>query len=257
MLRGIEGKVALVTGGARGLGGATVLRLLEEGAYVVAADVDEDEIKRFTSEQSSDRLLGLPLDVSSESGVQHAVDETVSRFGSLDLVFNNAGIAGPAKPLVEIDVADFDRVYSVNQRGVFLVLKSAIQQMLRQGNGGSIVNTSSAAGLRGFRMRGPYCAVKHAVLGLTKVAAVEYALDGIRVNAVCPGPIETRHIGPVGAAWGGGSEAAGRAEMAKAVPMGRIGEPDEVGALVAWLLSDEASFITGGTYTIDGGRDAL
>lgn len=252
----IAGKAALVTGGARGIGGAVAERLLAEGASVVVADVDPTAVDEFVATADNPLLHGLIADTSSEADVVKVVRTAVDDFGSLDLVMNNAGIAGPAELLTDISVEDFDRTVAVNQRGVFLVLRESIKQMLAQGSAGSIVNTSSAAGLRGFRMRGPYAATKHAVIGLTRVAAIEYAEQNIRVNAICPGPIMTRHLGPLAEKWGGGQEGSGFEEMTAAVPMKRIGAPSEVAALVVWLLSDEASYITGNAVPIDGGRDA-
>ena len=255
MRRGIDGKVAIVTGGARGIGRAVCARLHGEGARVAVVDSNGDAAAALAAELSTD-CMGIAADVSSERHVQKAFVQTVERFGSVDFVFNNAGIAGSAMLLTDTRVKDFDRVFEVNQRGVFLVLKAALIQMSIQGTGGAIVNSSSAAGRRGLRLRGPYCATKHAVLGLTKVAAIEGAADNVRVNAICPGPINTTHIAPVVRQWGAGDEEAGMATMLAPIPMARIGQPDEVAALVCWLFSEESSYVTGGTFTVDGGRDA-
>jgi 3-oxoacyl-[acyl-carrier protein] reductase len=255
MLKGLAGKVALVTGGASGIGAATAVRLSEEGARLVIVDLDGAAAAQHAASLPGD-AISVEADVSEPDAVAHAFAAGVERFGRVDLVHNNAGATGPAKPLVEIEPAEFDRVVAVNVRGVFLVLRAAFGQLGRQGSGGAIVNTASTAGLRGYRMRAPYAATKHAVVGITKVAALEGASSGIRVNAVCPGPIETQFIAKVAEAWGGGDVEKGRAEMSSSVPLERLGQPEEVAGLVAWLLSDEAPYVTGAIVPIDGGRTA-
>lgn len=253
MLKGLEDKVALVTGGAGGIGAATAKRLSEEGARLVIVDLDGAGAAQQAASLPGD-AISVDADVSDPAAVARAFAAGVERFGRVDLIHNNAGATGPAKPLVEIEPEEFDGVVAVNVRGVFLVLRAAFAQFGRQGDGGAIVNTASTAGLRGYRMRAPYVATKHAVVGITKVAALEGAASGIRVNAVCPGPIETQFIARVAEAWGDGDVEKGRAEMSASVPLARLGQPDEVAGLVAWLLSDEAPYVTGAIVPIDGGR---
>jgi NAD(P)-dependent dehydrogenase (short-subunit alcohol dehydrogenase family) len=256
MLKGLEGKVALVTGGASGIGAAVATRLAAEGARVVIADLNGGAAAAHAATLPASSASSVECDVSQPEAVARAFAEAVERFGRVDLVHNNAGATGPAKPLVEIEPEEFDGVVAVNVRGVFLVLREAFAQFERQAGGGAIVNTASTAGLRGYRMRAPYAATKHAVVGLTKVAALEGAEHGVRVNAICPGPIETPFIASVAEAWGGGDIEKGRAEMSTSVPLARLGQPEEVAALVCWLLSDEAPYVTGTVIPIDGGRTA-
>jgi len=256
MSASFEGKVGLVTGGASGIGGAVARRLAEYGAKVVIADLNGEAAAEHAASLPDGSAVALAADVSVEADVKACIATAVESFGRLDVVHNNAGITGPAKHLVDIEVEDFDRVLAVNARGVFLVLRESCRHFATRQQPGAIVNTSSAAGLRGYRMRTPYSASKHAVVGLTKVAALEGALAGIRVNAVCPGPIETAFISSVAREWGGGDIDKGRAEMSESVPMHRLGTPTEAAALICWLLSDDASFMTGAIVPIDGGRTA-
>jgi 3alpha(or 20beta)-hydroxysteroid dehydrogenase len=246
-------KVALVTGGGSGIGATVAARLAEGGARVVIADLDGKAAAAQATSLGA-AATAVAADVSDEADVRACIETALDAFGRLDIVHNNAGITGPAKHLLEIETADFDRVLAVNARGVFLVLRESFRHFTELGQAGAIVNTSSVAGLRGYRMRTPYSASKHAVVGLTKVAALEGAAHGIRVNAVCPGPIETPFIASVAREWGGGDIEKGRAEMSDSVPLQRLGTPDEAAALVCWLLSDEASYMTGAIVPIDGGR---
>jgi 3alpha(or 20beta)-hydroxysteroid dehydrogenase len=256
MSTSLEGKVGLVTGGASGIGGATAECLVASGAKVVIADLKGDGAAELAASLPSGSAVGIAADVSVQEDVERCVTTALSIFGRLDVVHNNAGITGPAKNLIDFDVDDFDRVLAINARGVFLVLREACRHFTSLRQAGAIVNTSSAAGLRGYRMRTAYSASKHAVVGLTKVAALEMAENHVRVNAICPGPIETAFISSVAREWGGGDIEKGRAEMSESVPMKRLGTPAEAAALVCWLLSDEASFMTGAIVSIDGGRTA-
>lgn len=248
-----EGRVALVTGGAQGIGQATVRRLVADGARVAVVDLNEPEA-------GGPDVLSLVGDVSDEASVEAAFAATVERFGRVDMVFNNAGIAGVTKPLVELTLDDYEQMYRVCERGVFLVLRAAMRTMLAQGGngggGGAIVNTASSAGIRGRDQRAHYCAAKHAVVGLTRAAAVEGGRHGIRVNAICPGPIETPLITSVVDGWGEGDREQGRRALLGRVPLDRIGQPEEAAALVCWLLGPDAGFVTGGIYTVDGGATA-
>ena len=252
---GFADKVAVVTGGASGIGAAVARRLSTNGAKVVVADLDGDAAAAFAATLPEGLAIAAETDVSSEASVSACFATARERFGQIDVIHNNAGITGPAKHLLDIDVDDFDRVLAVNARGVFLVLREAFRYLSEE-RPGAIVNTSSAAGLRGYRMRTPYSASKHAVVGMTKVAALEGAPHGIRVNAVCPGPIETAFIASVAREWGGGDIEKGRAEMSESVPLRRLGEPAEAASLICWLLSDEASYMTGAIVPVDGGRTA-
>ena len=243
-LKGLAGRVAAVTGGGNGIGEATVRRLAAEGCYVVVVDIDKERATTVAASLET-KAIGVAADISTEEGVDRFVAAAVEAFGRLDLLHNNAGIADPPVPITEIVPADFDKVIAVNTRGVFLGMQRAMRQMIRQGSGGAIVNTSALAGLTGFRHQGSYVAAKHAVIGLTSVAATEGAGFGIRVNAVCPGLIGTETVksllGPEGIK-----------QFSSLMPMGRPGTPDELAATVAWLLSDEAAYVSG-TYVITDG----
>ncbi|WP_217567248.1 glucose 1-dehydrogenase [Streptomyces sp. GbtcB7] len=248
----MEGKYGLLTGGAGGIGRACALAFARAGAAVVVSDL---ESSRDGGEQTvaligkeGGRAVFVPGDVTSESDQERMVAETVRAYGRLDFALNNAGIEHQAS-LVDMEAADFDRVISVNLKGVWLGLKHQIRQMLAQGGTGAIVNTSSLAGLVSPPLLGAYVASKHGVLGLTKTAAVEYAESGIRVNAVCPASIRTPLMDVLTddqlAQWVG--------RMA----IKRLGEPEEVAAAVVWLCSDQASFVTGVGLPVDAGASAM
>jgi NAD(P)-dependent dehydrogenase (short-subunit alcohol dehydrogenase family) len=246
----MEGKAGLVTGAASGIGRACALRFAREGASVVIADLEtsrdagEDVVRQI--KQDGGEAEFFACDVSRSEDNAGLVATTVERFGKLDFAHNNAGI-GVHKLLHETDDADFDRVIAVNLRGTFLGMKHQIAQMLKQ-SGGAIVNTSSNAGLRAVMMLSAYTASKHGILGLTKNAAVEYANDGIRVNAVCPGAIMTPLMSD--------QPPERQQEILAPQAMTRFGDPDEVAAAVVWLCSDEASFVTGVALPVDAGSVA-
>ncbi len=243
------GRIALVTGASTGIGRATALAFAREGAKVVAADVAEEAGEATVREirERSGEGLFVRADVSRADEVEALVARVVDTHGRLDCAFNNAGIEGAAATTTNLRQEDWDRVIAVNLTGVWLCMKHEIGAMRTRGSG-AIVNTSSVAGQVGFRGGAGYVASKHGVVGLTKTAALEYARDGIRVNAVCPGAIET----PMMERLTGGEPR--RAErMAASEPVGRMGTPEEIAESVLWLCSDAASFVTGHAMAVDGG----
>ncbi len=245
-----EGKVAMVTGGGSGMGEAASLAFAREGAKVVVVDVSPDSGSDTAAriERADGQALYLQADVSSESDVESAVRAAVDAYGALDCAFNNAGFVGSDAKIAEYLESEWDRLIDVNLKGVWLCMKYQIRQMLAQG-GGAIVNNSSALGLVGGGS-GAYAASKHAVVGLTKTAALEYARDGIRINAVCPGPTATPPLLRLL------DDPERRRRSAERIPMGRLGQPSEIAESVLWLCSDAASFVTGSAFSVDGGHVA-
>lgn len=250
MVGRLQDKVAVITGGAGGIGKVTAKRFLDEGASVVLVDLFEDALDEAKKELS-DTVLTVQADVSKEEDVQKYVDQTVQQFGKIDIFFNNAGIEGKVAPITEQKVEDFDKVIAVNVRGVFLGLQKVLPVMIQQ-KSGSIINTSSVAGLGGSPNVSPYITSKHAVVGLTKAAAVENAPHGIRVNSIHPSPVNTRMMRSLET----GLEV-DEATMAKSIPLGRYGESEDIANLVLFLAFDESTFITGVQYRIDGGMGAI
>jgi NAD(P)-dependent dehydrogenase (short-subunit alcohol dehydrogenase family) len=241
----IEGKTAVITGAGSGIGRATALRFAAEGAKVIVADVTgaEDE----TAKTIGANAVAIHADVSKSSDVRSMIDAARSHFGRLDVIFNNAGIEGEQAPTADCSEENFDRVISVNLRGVFLGMKYAIPLMIESG-GGSIINNASVAGLVGFPGIPAYCASKGGVIQLTKTAAIEYATQNIRVNAICPGVIWT----PMVQRFTAGSAAA-EAAFRATEPVGRFGTPEEIAAMALFLASNESSFVTGAALPVDGG----
>ena len=247
---GFAGKVAFVTGGANGIGRAAALAFARDGASVVVADVSDTQ-NQETARMIQDlggRALAVACDVSRNADVQRALNATVDRFGRLDFAFNNAGIEYTIKPAADVTEEEWNRIIDIDLRGVFLCMKHEIPLMLKQG-GGAIVNTSSGAGIKGFKGGAAYVAAKHGVVGLTKAAALDYAKSNIRINAVCPGIIDTQMMDRFS---GGTTE--GRQGVIAQEPVGRMGTPEEIAATVVWLCSDAASFVVGSAIVVDGGQ---
>ncbi|MFD1706708.1 SDR family NAD(P)-dependent oxidoreductase [Siminovitchia sediminis] len=248
----LSGKVALITGGAGGIGKVTAERFLKEGAQVVLVDLVDESLQKAKEELNSlGEVLTVQADVSKESDVENYVNKAVEHFGKIDVFFNNAGIEGKVAPLVDQKVEDFDKVISVNVRGVFLGLKYVLPVMTKQGHG-SVINTSSVAGLNGSPGVSPYIASKHAVVGLTKAAAIEAAEANVRVNSIHPSPVNTRMMRSLEEGLNVEQET-----LAQSIPLGRYGESSDIANLVLFLASDESSFITGVQYRVDGGMGAL
>jgi NAD(P)-dependent dehydrogenase (short-subunit alcohol dehydrogenase family) len=246
----LQGKVALITGGTTGIGRDTAVLFAKHGAKVVFTgrrEAEGNETLGLVRAAGGDGLF-LKSDVSKASDVQSIVQKTVEKFRRLDIAFNNAGVEGQLMPLIDQTEENWDYVHNINLKGLWLCLKCEVQQMLKQGGGGAIVNMSSVAGLIGAAGMGVYIASKHGVLGLTKTAAIEYAPQGIRVNAVCPAVIET----PMADRAFGGDPAVNKAMLALH-PLGRFGKPIEIAEAVLWMCSEKSSFMTGHEIVLDGG----
>lgn len=241
----LENRIAFVTGGASGIGAATAIAFAAEGAKVAVADLKDPTETVETIRAAGGDAYSIALDVTDQAAVEAAVDGVVSKWGRLDIAFNNAGVSleGYTTPWESVDL--YDKVVAVNQRGVMLCMAAELRHMAKQGSG-SIVNTASVAGMVGLAGAG-YCGSKHAVVGLTRSAAMRYAAEGIRVNCVCPGAIST----PMTEAEGLSDQS--RAFMAQMHPMNRMGRAEEIADAVVFLASDKASFITGHPLAVDGG----
>jgi NAD(P)-dependent dehydrogenase (short-subunit alcohol dehydrogenase family) len=251
------GKVVVVTGASGGIGRATARRLASEGASLLLTDLAGPALDEAAhAAAGAARVETLATDVSREDDVRRMVETAVARFGGLDFLVNNAGIEGAVCAIEEYPVETFDRVLAVNVRGVFLGVKHAAPALRRRG-GGAIVNLASVAGLQGDPSIVAYIASKHAVIGITRSAALALGPHGIRVNSVCPSPVETRMMRSLEAGMGGSAESADlvKKSIRERIPLGRYAEPEEIAALIAFLGSDDAKFINGSQYTIHGGMN--
>ncbi len=250
MIGRVENKIALVTGGGSGLGRATVQALAREGAKVLVADLNLESAHETVTmvAETGGEASAFAMDVTVAAQVEAMVQMTVERYGRLDCAFNNAGIPGKVgTSVIDYEEEDWDRVIAVDLKGVWLGMKYELKQMLKQGRG-VVVNTASIAGLVGLVGSSPYVASKHGVVGLTKTAALEFAQQNIRVNAVCPGVFRTPLVEKIIA------ELPEREELyLSAQPIGRMGRPEELAEAVVWLCSDAASFVTGHAFPVDGG----
>jgi NAD(P)-dependent dehydrogenase (short-subunit alcohol dehydrogenase family) len=246
------GKAAFVTGAASGIGRADAVAFAREGAKVVVADVSEQGNQETASmiEELGGQAVAARCDVTGSEDVKAALDKGIEAFGRLDVAFNNAGVEQPVGATADVGEEEWDRIVGVNLRGVFLCMKHEIPLMLRY-RGGAIVNTSSGAGVTAVKGQAAYTAAKHGVIGLTKVAALDYAESNLRVNAVCPGIIDTAMMQRFT-----GDTAEGRERVLGQEPVGRMGTPEEIAAAVLWLCSDDAAFVIGHAMIIDGGQTA-
>ncbi|PRZ42848.1 NAD(P)-dependent dehydrogenase (short-subunit alcohol dehydrogenase family) [Antricoccus suffuscus] len=252
-----QGRSVVITGGARGLGATVAEEFVKRGARVAIVDLDSDEFLATRDRLSKlGDVLAITADVSQESDVKSYVQQAVEAYGGIDVFFNNAGIEGKvAVPLVETAVEDFDRVISVNLRGVFLGLKHVLPVMNAK-KSGSVINTSSVAGLRGSMGIGPYTASKHGVVGLTRTAALESAPYGVRVNSIHPSPVNTRMMRALEKGVNPADPEAAQARFTSNIPLGRYAESTDIANLVLFLASDESNFLTGVQYRVDGGMGA-
>jgi NAD(P)-dependent dehydrogenase (short-subunit alcohol dehydrogenase family) len=252
----LDGKVAIVTGAAGVIGTATVRLLAERGAKIVAVDRREQDLNAAVRElPASAEALVVAADVTQEDEVADYVRAATNRFGTIDVFYNNAGVEGEVKPITEYSLEAFRRVLDVNVVGVFLGLKHVLPVMLKQ-NKGSIINTASIAGLMGSPHIAVYSASKHAVVGLTKSVAWECTGTGVRINCVCPGLIDSRMLSAIFQGRFGGNAPPPMDKIVERIPARRLGQASEVASIVAFLASDEASYVSGSAYTVDGGRTA-
>ncbi len=256
-MKRLQDKVAVITGGSGGIGKKVAERFLEEGASVLLVDIDQQGLDATCDALGGgDRIAVARADVSKEEDVAAYVKSAIDAFGHIDVFFNNAGIEGKVAPLEQQDTAMFDKVIAINVRGAYLGMKHVLPHMYKAG-AGSVINTSSVAGLDGSPDVLPYITSKHAVTGMTKAAAIEAARHGVRVNSVHPSPVNTRMMRSLEAGFAPGHAEQAKAQMEKAIPLGRYGESADIANLVLFLASDESSFITGAQYRIDGGMGAM
>jgi NAD(P)-dependent dehydrogenase (short-subunit alcohol dehydrogenase family) len=250
-MKRLHDKIAVITGGAGSIGKTTASLFLDEGAKVVLVDLKEDALQKAAGELGGGKnIVTCAADVTKSEDVKNYVARAAEAFGRIDVFFNNAGIEGVVKPIVEYPDEKFDQVIAVNVRGVWLGCKYALPAM---NDGGSIILTSSVAGLNGSPNVSAYITSKHAVVGIMRALAVEAAPRGIRVNSIHPSPVDNRMMRSLEEGFAPGHAAAAKKELEKTIPLGRYAEPDEIGRLVLFLASDESRFITGTTQVVDGG----
>ncbi len=246
----MKNKVALITGAATGIGRETAIAFARKGADVVISDINKDQLaetKKLVQKEEVE-VLSVNADISKEDDIRNMIEKTIEKFGRLDIACNNAGIGGESAPTGEYSTEGWDKVLGINLRGQFMCMKYEIEAMLENGSG-SIVNVSSILGHVGFAEAPAYVASKHGLLGLTKTAAIEYASQGIRINAVCPGFIETPMLENAGIT----TDEEVKQHIISLHPVGRLGKPREIADAVVWLASDEASFVNGHPLLVDGG----
>ncbi|WP_042221053.1 SDR family NAD(P)-dependent oxidoreductase [Oceanobacillus manasiensis] len=250
----LEGKTAVITGGAGGIGKKTAEFFLKEGAKVLLVDMNQDALDEVKSNLDQyGEVAVAKANVTDEDEVKGYVNKAKEEFGSIDIFFNNAGIEGTVAPIAEQKLEDYQKVMAVNGDGVFLGLKYVLPVMSEQ-ESGSIINTSSVAGLGGFPGMAPYVASKHAIIGLSKSAAMEVADKGVRVNSIHPSPVNTRMMRSIEKGQNPDDPNSSKEEQTKAIPLARYGEAEDIANLVLFLASDESKFITGSEYRVDGGQ---
>lgn len=257
MSQRFDNRVVIITGAAGDIGRVTAARFAAEGASVVAVDYDAEALKTTVNDikVQGGSAIAVTADVSVEEDVKAYVETARETFGTIDYLFNNAGIESQCTDISECDLEDFDRVFAVNVRGVLLGMKYVVP-VLRTGGGGAVINAASVAGLSGAPGLTTYCASKHAVVGLTRSVAKEQGPNNIRVNAVCPSATNGRMMASIEGRMLPEDAAGAHTLVEGSIPMGRYAQPEEVASMVTYLCSDEAAFLTGGTYTVDGGVTA-
>lgn len=248
-------KVVLITGAAGEIGKKTAQLFHRNGAKLILVDINKKALEDAIHELGLSKCLLVQADVSKEEEVKNYVDQAVEAYGRIDVFFNNAGIAGKLAEITEVKTEDLEKTIDINIKGVFYGLKYVLQVMKKQNNG-VVINTSSVAGLNGSLLLSPYSATKHAVIGLTKTAALEVAKHNIRVNAICPSPVDTSLMRELDKEKNPENPEKSRESYSTKVPLGRYATSEEIANLVAFLSSDQSSFITGGSYLIDGGHTA-
>jgi NAD(P)-dependent dehydrogenase (short-subunit alcohol dehydrogenase family) len=252
-MKKLENKVALITGGAGGIGKATAKMFINEGAKVLLIDLKEDDLKKAKTELDSERVFYIAADVSKTEDVKKYAQKAKDLFGKVDVFFNNAGVEGQVKPITDYPIEEFDKVMAVNVRGVWLGMKFIIPLM---NDGGSILITSSVAGLRGTANVSPYVASKHALNGITRSLALELAGQNIRVNAINPSPVDNRMMRSLEKGFSPDDAENAKSQFEQMIPLGRYAENDDIAHLAMFLASDDSRFITGSIHSIDGGMTA-